>query len=90
MNAIVIDYQPFAKESLAFVFKNGQSTRLPIASDIEAMAALAVTLCYEHSIYTINIDAPVDILNNFETKVLEEEQRKFSDLKIEVRSLQMQ
>lgn len=88
MNGIVIDYQPFAKESLAFVFKDGQYTaRSLISSNIEDMAVLAVNLCYEHSIYTINIDAPVEILNNFEAKITEEEQKKYSLNQIEVRSL---
>lgn len=84
MNAIIVDYDPFAMESRVNVIKEGKHEQLGVASSIENLANDLVALTYQYNIYSVKVNAPLATTNEIKRQVNALESTTYSANKIQV------
>ncbi len=83
---IVLDYNPFVRESKIYIVRDGEQEFSQIVSNKDDIINTIIDLAYENNIYNVFISAPNFIANGFSQDINEYERNQYSynRIKIEV------
>lgn len=85
--AIIVNYDPFAMESVVYIAKDGQQNQIKVCSDLEGLAGTLIAIAYSHDIYDIKIHAPFATTGEIQRLVTNLEQNMYSENKIMVEGI---
>lgn len=86
-DAIIVNYNPFAMESVVYIARDGQQNQMKVCSDLEGLAGTLIDIAYSHDIYGIKIHAPFAITGEIQRLVTNLEQNIYSENKIMVEGI---
>lgn len=86
-NALVIDYDAFAKESRLYVMKDGKRSECRVASDINSLASEIVAMSQQTGIYNVKVNAPFAFIGEINRQVKQLEATTYAENKISVEGL---
>ena len=86
-DAIIVNYNPFAMESIVYIARNGQQNQTKVCSDLEGLAGTLIDIAYGHDIYNIKIHAPFATTGEIQRLVTNLEQNMYSENKIMVEGI---
>lgn len=86
-NAIIVNYDPFAMESVVYVVYDGLQKQMKVCSDINGLAEALVGIAYENGIYSIQVHAPFAITGEINKLVNDLEKNMYSNSKITVEGI---
>lgn len=87
MNAIIVNYDPFAMESRVNIYKDGMQEHIVVHSDVEALANEIINIAYAQNIYEVKTHAPFAFTSEIAKRVHELEQLQYSQKKILVEGI---
>ena len=79
---ILIDYDPFAKESRIIVVENGQRSFMAVSSDINSLARELPSYCDQYNQYNVRFHAPVNAFYELKRQLAEIEKNSYGENKI--------
>lgn len=86
-DCILIDYDPFAMESLLVLIKDGQREFKQVTSDLEQLSRNVTNLCYNNNIFLVKVSAPFKISSVLTKFIQETESTEYSNNKIEIEEI---
>lgn len=86
-NTIFVNYDPFATESRISVYKDDQHEWVSFSAELNELAEAVVALSYDHGIYETKIHAPFAITSEVRRLVAENENKVYSQNKINVEGI---
>ena len=86
-DTIIVNYNPFAMESVVYIARDGQQNQMKACSDLEGLAGTLIDIAYGHDIYNIKIHAPFAITGEIQRLVTNLEQNMYSENKIIVEGI---
>lgn len=86
-DCILIDYDPFAMESLLVLIKDGQREFKQVTSDLEQLSRNVTNLCYNSNIFLVKVSAPFKISSVLTKFIQEIESTEYSNNKIEIEEI---
>lgn len=86
-DCILIDYDPFAMESLLVLIKDGQREFKQVTSDLEQLSRNITNLCYNNNIFLVKVSAPFKISSVLTKFIQETESTEYSNNKIEIEEI---
>lgn len=87
MNALVVDYDPFAMESRVSIVQDGKHEQVKVDSSIESLIESLVAYSYDNNIFDIKIHAPYAITGEIERQVRSLENLTYAKNKIKVEGI---
>ena len=81
---IIVEYDPFARESRIGVLKGGHKEYTQVLSSIEDMTDKILSLAYERKIYEVKIHGPFNIVAEIEKNISQAEAELYSNNKITI------
>lgn len=87
MNALLVDYDPFAMESRVSIFAEGERNQVSVCSDLTELVAQIATLAYEHNVYSVKFHGPFAITGEVRRAIEEYEKNQYSNNKITVEGI---
>ena len=79
---ILIDFDPFAKESRIIVIENGQRGFVSVSSDINELAKQIPAYCEQYKQYNVKFHAPVNAFYELKRQLEEVEKQTYGENKI--------
>lgn len=79
---ILIDFDPFAKESRIIVIENGQRGFVNVSSDINELAKQIPTYCEQYKLFNVKFHAPVNAFYELKHQLEEIEKQTYGENKI--------
>lgn len=87
-NAIIIDYDPFAMESRAYVMRDGnREESYIVASDISELTEKLVEVAKKHQVYNVRVRGPFAIMGEIKRSISLYEMKTYEENKITVEGL---
>lgn len=87
MDTIIIDYDPFAMESIVSICQEGKREQTNVFSSIEELVDGIIRLAYEHNVYNVKMNGPFAIASEVNKMVKQLEKNQYSENKINVGNL---
>lgn len=84
MNAIILDYDPFAMESRICIVADGHTKYNQVTSEIDDAVEVIVGLAYSNNIYNVKVHAPSQMVGEISRRVQEQEQSDYVNNKITI------
>lgn len=69
IDAIVISYDPFAKESRVMIMKDGMKTQVNVCSSLSELETEIMSLSYKYNIYVVKFHAPSMIIEEMSNRI---------------------
>ncbi len=86
-DALVIDYDVFARESRLYVMKDGKRSTCRVASDINTLASDVIGLAQQTGIYNVKVHAPFAFIGEINRQIKKLEATTYAENKISVEGL---
>lgn len=86
-NAIIVEYDPFSKDSRVCLFTNEKRQDAMVSATLEELTENLVSMAYQNNIYDVHVHAPYYVIGEIERMVGEEELNVYSANKIQVRGI---
>lgn len=86
-DAIIVNYDPFAMESVVYIARDSQQNQMKVCSDLEKLAGALIDIAYGHDIYNIKIHAPFATTGEIQRLITNLEQNIYSENKIMVEGI---
>lgn len=69
ISAIVVSYDPFAKESRVMIMGDGGKTQVDVCSNLDELITQIMDLAYKYDIYDIKFHAPPMIVEEVSNRI---------------------
>lgn len=87
MNAIVVDYDPFAMESRVSIVQEDSKETVRVCSGIEELSDVLVGFAYGKNVYSIKVSGPLAITSEIKRMVQNCEKNLYSKNQITVEGI---
>lgn len=79
---LVIDYDPFAKDSRIIVVEDGIRSFVSVSSDINELAKELPVYCQQYNLYNVRFHAPVNAFYELQRQLEDTEKDVYGENKI--------
>lgn len=87
MNALLVDYDPFAMESRVSIYKEGEREQVTVCSNLSELTTQLTALAYEHNVYSVKFHGPFAITGEVRRAIEEYEKNLYSENKIVIEGI---
>ena len=81
-DGLIIDFDPFSRESRVIVVENGQRAITDVSSDVNELAYQLPVFCKKYNQYNVKFHAPVNIFYELQRQLEVVEQQTYGENKI--------
>lgn len=68
-DAIIVNYDPFVRESRVSIMKEGEKETIRICSEIEELSEALVGFAYGSDVYSVKVSGPFAVANEIKRNV---------------------
>lgn len=86
-NAIIVSYDPFARESRVSIVAENSKTQVNVCSSLEELTVELIKLSYGHDIYEIKLHAPPAIIEEIEGRITKAERNIYAVNRINIEEI---
>lgn len=87
MNALLVEYDPFAMESRVSVYKDEGREQVTVCSDINELVSQLATIAYDNDVYSVKFNGPFAVTKELERAIQEYEKNLYSSNKIVIEGI---